>query len=416
MATHTKELEENMLPFIQLEMGIGVILNGVHRCVAKDLPQYDEVVEAIKNGADADAVLAILEKDLSRVTEAVDALREQKITDDVTISGGLVLFRGEEVHNTLADRMLKQLDEGFNLVPMARFLANLMENPSYRSVEELYGFLEYGKMPITEDGCFLAYKAVNPDYTDIYTGTISNRIGEKPWMPRNKVDDNSAITCSRGYHVCSFDYLPCFAHNNGHVMICKINPRDVVSIPTDYNHTKMRVCTYEVVDEYEGYYTANRENVLTNTTVATDEEPFLVIIEGTSPGVERYARRSQAFEAAETALTYPHTETVTIKNGVTGVVLETLENEDFEGYEDEADYDDFDEEEEEEEIEPSYEIVSADDPSDFETGEARVYLSGLSDLARAKNTAFNAVQDGQITDSIVKVQDEDTGEVHLTLS
>ena len=308
-----------------------------------------------------------------------------------------------------------QLEDGFDLVPMARFLANLMENPSMRAVEELYGFLEHGKMPITPDGHFLAYKAVNPDYTDIHTGTISNRIGEKPWMARNKVDDRSHITCSRGYHVCSFDYLPHFAHNNGHVMICKVNPRDVVSIPRDYNDTKMRVSTYEVVDEHEGYYTANRENVLTNTTVATDEEPFLVIIEGTSPDVQRYARRSQAFEAAETALTYPHTETVTIKNGVTGVELETLENENFEGYE-EDNFEDEEEEEFEEELDPTYEIVSANNLSEFDAGEERVYLSGLSDLGDAKKTAFDAVQDGEISDSIVKVRDEDTGEVHLTIS
>ena len=31
-------------------------------------------------------------------------------------------------------------------------------------------------------------------------------------------------------------------------MILKINPRDVVSIPVDYNNTKGRACKYEVVD------------------------------------------------------------------------------------------------------------------------------------------------------------------------
>ena len=33
-------------------------------------------------------------------------------------------------------------------------------------------------------------------------------------------------------------------------MILKINPKDVVAIPADYNNTKGRACTYEVVAEY----------------------------------------------------------------------------------------------------------------------------------------------------------------------
>ena len=33
------------------------------------------------------------------------------------------------------------------------------------------------------------------------------------------------------------------------MVILKINPRDVVSIPTDYNNTKGRTCRYEVVGE-----------------------------------------------------------------------------------------------------------------------------------------------------------------------
>ena len=33
-------------------------------------------------------------------------------------------------------------------------------------------------------------------------------------------------------------------------MIVKINPKDVVAIPSDYNNTKGRTCRYEVVGEY----------------------------------------------------------------------------------------------------------------------------------------------------------------------
>ena len=33
-------------------------------------------------------------------------------------------------------------------------------------------------------------------------------------------------------------------------MIVKTNPKDVVSIPADYNNTKCRTCKYEVIGEY----------------------------------------------------------------------------------------------------------------------------------------------------------------------
>jgi hypothetical protein len=34
-------------------------------------------------------------------------------------------------------------------------------------------------------------------------------------------------------------------------MICKVNPADVVAVPSDYNNAKMRVCKYEVINEVD---------------------------------------------------------------------------------------------------------------------------------------------------------------------
>ena len=66
-------------------------------------------------------------------------------------------------------------------------------------------------------------------------------------MPRNQVDENKDRTCSSGLHFCSYDYL---AHFGGErIMVLKINPKDVVSIPTDYNNSKGRCARYLVVDE-----------------------------------------------------------------------------------------------------------------------------------------------------------------------
>ena len=68
-------------------------------------------------------------------------------------------------------------------------------------------------------------------------------------MERYNVDDNKDNTCSTGLHFCSKDYLNSFGGER--TVIVKINPRDVVSIPSDYNATKGRACRYEVVGEID---------------------------------------------------------------------------------------------------------------------------------------------------------------------
>jgi hypothetical protein len=91
---------------------------------------------------------------------------------------------------------------------------------------------------------------VREDFKDIHSGTFDNSVGAICEMERNTVDDNKEQTCSAGLHFCSQEYLPNFGSGRGdHVMILKINPRDVVSIPVDYNNSKGRCCRYEVIGE-----------------------------------------------------------------------------------------------------------------------------------------------------------------------
>jgi hypothetical protein len=66
-------------------------------------------------------------------------------------------------------------------------------------------------------------------------------------MERNAVDDNKDQTCSTGLHFCGMSYLSHFGGER--TVIVKINPRDVVSIPSDYNDAKGRACRYEVIGE-----------------------------------------------------------------------------------------------------------------------------------------------------------------------
>jgi len=130
---------------------------------------------------------------------------------------------------------------------MVQFMENLYQNPSKRAVTELYGFLEKGNLPITPDGHFLAYKKVRADYTDVHSGKFNNSVGQVVEMERHDVDDNKDNTCSTGLHFCAMSYLSCFGGER--TVIVKINPADVVSIPSDYNDAKGRACRYEVIGE-----------------------------------------------------------------------------------------------------------------------------------------------------------------------
>ena len=151
------------------------------------------------------------------------------------------------MHGAIVNRMVQMLQEEFPIEPLVLFMENMMQNPSYRAVNELYGFLEKNNLPITPDGHFLAYKKVREDYKDVYSGKFDNSVGQVVEMERNQVNDDKNQTCSAGLHFCSQGYLGHFGGER--VMILKINPRDVVSIPTDYDNSKGRACRYEVIGE-----------------------------------------------------------------------------------------------------------------------------------------------------------------------
>jgi len=96
----------------------------------------------------------------------------------------------------------------------------------------------------------LAYKVVRSNFMDKHSGRFDNSPGKTVEMPRAKVDDNDNNTCSSGLHACSKDYVKFFSNGSSDkLVVVKIAPEDVVSIPTDYNNTKLRCCKYLVVSE-----------------------------------------------------------------------------------------------------------------------------------------------------------------------
>lgn len=199
----------------------------------------------------SDVYDAIRDKNFESIPAILD-IKGKLISDSC---GGLYLLNGVlhcndyKIEPLLASRIIRIYKERFDLVPITLFLENLMSNPSERSREQLYGFIEACNLPITADGHFLAYKMVTSVFKDIYTGTMDNSIGSIVEVPRENVDPDPNRTCSRGLHFCSEGYLGSYGtKSSSQVVIVKLNPRDVVSIPIDYNNAKGRACRYEVVD------------------------------------------------------------------------------------------------------------------------------------------------------------------------
>ena len=222
---------------------ITVVLDGERHSINAGNGLFSKALEAYKVN-DWDAFIGCVNPTI-RLKSLYASYEGIEVKD-----GNLYVF-DEPVHSTLATRVLSFLEAGLDCVHLFKFILKLNLNPSKRAVDELYTFLEHRALPITDNGNFLAYKAVRDDYSDKYTGKFINTIDAVLEMPRNKVDDDKNVGCSYGFHAGTVEYAKDFMGREGHLMIVEINPADVVSIPTDCQFQKLRTCKYKVVGEYE---------------------------------------------------------------------------------------------------------------------------------------------------------------------
>ena len=184
----------------------------------------------------------------------------------VHVKNGTLNWNGIPMPELFTDRILDMKKEGFDFDSMLNFMCNLNDNPSDKSILELFDFMQNKNLPITQDGHFLAYNAVRPDFKDIYSGSIDNSVGEVVEVDRSKVDSNRNKHCSAGLHVGAIDYVTSYGGINldnhddndsdrgNQIVICKVNPADVVSVPSDARFQKLRACRYEVVAIFEDVF------------------------------------------------------------------------------------------------------------------------------------------------------------------
>lgn len=232
------------IPFLKTNNAVSVLIGGKPQMLPATHPNFPKVIELLLSGSATPDAL----EELMSVRTAI--LR--KSFGDIRIEGEKVFYKQREMAGLLVDRLLSAVhsSDQEKLDRLMKFGDSLGRNPSFRIREQLYPFLEKGQNPISANGGFIAFKKVRADFFDCHSGTIRNAPGDTPSMPREEVDDDPNRTCSSGLHVCNWGYLSSFS--GAKVVLCEVMPEDVVSVPTDYNNTKMRTCRYHVLADVTG--------------------------------------------------------------------------------------------------------------------------------------------------------------------
>ena len=285
------------------------------KTILKEDNSYDRVYNAIKEG-NWTKVESIIDK-LSDIKEYAE-----ENNTNIRVTNNAVYYNDEQLHGYLINKIVQFRNEGLPIKGLILFIENLMQNPSKRCIDSLYEFLEYKNMPIDQgDGYFYAYKAVRSNFTDKRTGTFNNNVGKIVSVPRRSVDDNPDVECSYGLHAGSIQYVQNFRRGDDKVIIVKINPANVVSVPQN-DKSKLRCCEYQVVEEYTGllsdtvYHSDNLtdytyEDEYEDTIEDFDENDFWGNIEIETESDDDYSEFLETLNQEEEMIDYPDTFTST---------------------------------------------------------------------------------------------------------
>lgn len=221
----------------------------------------------------SDVLNAALDDDVDRflaLTSPAKAVERNfsVLSDRVAVKGGTIYFDWEPVDNSVTEQILRFLDEGADFAPLVKFMEKLYNYRSNQSIDQVYSWLRANEFALSENGNVIGYKAVTSRGGGVLgkgdgvfvpshcghgfvngkevNGLIEQRVGDVVSIPRGEVAFDPAVACSTGLHVASWNYARGF-HSGDTILLVEVDPRDIVSVPTDSNQEKIRVSRYTVV-------------------------------------------------------------------------------------------------------------------------------------------------------------------------
>ncbi|HBT8924393.1 TPA: hypothetical protein MCM00_003284 [Klebsiella pneumoniae] len=240
-----------------------------------DVEEADDLTYALE--AQPAAVEAVVEAPVAEVTKPVELTNDQKIELATArmreLAGKGSTVDDPEFHKPITDEdpdtIVAVNTKTGSVIPYAHKLSSQMKAASKlkdfrgfvnflnrlepvlkdrgHSAEDLMKFIEYGDLPIADDGCIVIYKRLKEKhgtFVDVHSGNIKQNVGSYVFMKPGLVDPNRRQDCSNGLHVASLGYLSSFSGNV--TVMAKVRPEDVFAVP-EYSHTKMRVCGYHIL-------------------------------------------------------------------------------------------------------------------------------------------------------------------------
>lgn len=209
------------------------------------------------------------------------------LSKNVSIRNGGIYFEGKRIEETLEAHLFSLLDDETPKdeklwSSYVRFLDNLYQNANEEIREQLFRWMDYENkkgqgFAITEDGFIVGYKGCDGTILEPVSkhsgfaivdgiemnGHIPNKVGSVISMPRSAVQHDPTVGCSHGLHVGTRAYATSWAPI---LLLVKVNPRDVVSVPFECESQKMRVCEYTILEvtdaskEHKNFYSYGSES------------------------------------------------------------------------------------------------------------------------------------------------------------
>jgi hypothetical protein len=217
-----------------------MVAKGSNRLLAqRDHINYHKIIERIKEG------------NFNNIEQLFEIKNTLEKYFNVTIKNGReVFYKGRRIENALTRKILSFYKSNLPYTAWAKFLDKLMQNPSQICRDQLFNYVENWGLPVDSEGFVYAWKAIQKDYFDKYTGkTHKYKVGSIIKMDRDKCEGSELMACGPGLHAGETSYVTQYGSGDDRYVLVRFSPKDAVSCPKDCDWKKLRTCKLKVVRE-----------------------------------------------------------------------------------------------------------------------------------------------------------------------